>query len=82
MEEASGCLYGFYFLETESFIFGVVTCQYVSGETHIQNPEENNQMAPLVPSEVPTYGVCVKHTIACLGKKVSLNSRFQSHEML
>lgn len=48
----------------------------------MQNPEENNQMAPLVPSEVPTCGVCVNHTIACLGKKVSLNFRFQSHEAL
>lgn len=53
-----------------------------NGEPHMQNPEANNHMALLVPSEVPKYGVYIKHKIACLDKKVSLNSRFQSHEML
>lgn len=62
-----------------SIIFGMLTCQCANGEPHMQNPEANNQMAFLVPSEMPTYGVCVKHTVAWLGKEVSLNSRFQNH---
>lgn len=36
------------------FIFGMLTGQYANEEPNMLNPEANNQMALLVPSEVPT----------------------------
>lgn len=80
--EASIRLFVWFLLSGDTLFWYVKTPLYKWEASHMQNPEANRQMALQVPSEVPEYGKCVRFTIACLDKKVSLTSSFQDHEVL